>query len=46
MCQGSELEITIMEETDLDTFIQNWKGSCTTAEGKATTVKSSPFNYE
>ena len=46
MCQGSDMEITIVEETDLDTFIQNWKNSCTTAEGKATTVKSSPFNYK
>ena len=41
VCQGSELEVTVMQDTDLETFVTNWKNSCTTAEGKATTVKSS-----
>ena len=41
VCQGCELEVTVMQDTDLETFVTNWKHSCTTAEGKATTVKSS-----
>ena len=43
LCQGSDLEVTVMDDTDLETFVNNWKSSCTSAEGKATTVKSSLF---
>ena len=32
-----------MDDTDLETFVATWKSSCTSAEGKATTVKSGFF---
>ena len=35
------MEVCIMMDTDLSTFINNWKNACTAAEGKATMLKSS-----
>ena len=41
--QGSDMEVCIMVDTDLSTFLNNWKNACTAAEGKATMLKSSPM---
>ena len=34
------MEVCIMMDTDLSTFINNWKNACTAAEGKATRLWS------
>ncbi|CAE6916833.1 unnamed protein product [Symbiodinium sp. CCMP2592] len=36
--QGAEMEVTLLADTDLPSFITTWVSAATTAEGKATTT--------
>ena len=38
LCQGSELELELLPDTDIKAFISTWVTACTTAEGRATTT--------
>ena len=40
MRQGSELEVVMAGDLDPGTFVATWVSACTSAEGRATTLKS------